>query len=296
MARVFRERGGDSPQHHRLHRAVASRPDQWLHSHLAAATFHKQVSRTDVAESIRPYAFAPLLGSALAPTLSGIAPLCCGLNSTVTATLSGQIVMEGFINIRVAPWLRRSLTRMIGGKAALAAAVTILYGEKRGSVAHPQPGGAEPVTVARHRAAGDVHGQPGGDGTVAPRWLSLVAAIIAAIVVALNEAAGRLRDGVRERAALLARRFSRARQSCGSPDAAVAASMRPAAWRHMPLRQEADLYSSCASPRSSSRDRRRAGPCGGARRYDRGSLRVLERAVVLAGLEEIQIDSSTGRR
>ena len=54
---------------------------------------------------------APLLGSAIAPTLFGIALLCCGLNSTVTATLSGQIVMEGFLDIRLPPWARRLVTR-----------------------------------------------------------------------------------------------------------------------------------------------------------------------------------------
>src|SRR5450755_1876415 len=67
---------------------------------LAAATFHR-AGRTDVAELDQAHAFlAPLLGSSLAPTLFGVALLCCGLNSTVTATLSGQIVMEGFIDIR----------------------------------------------------------------------------------------------------------------------------------------------------------------------------------------------------
>jgi manganese transport protein len=47
-----------------------------------------------------------MLGSAIAPTLFGIALLCCELNSTVTATLSGQIVMEGFIHIRLPAWAR----------------------------------------------------------------------------------------------------------------------------------------------------------------------------------------------
>ena len=50
---------------------------------------------------------APLLGSAIAPTLFGIALLCCGLNSTVTATLAGQIVMEGFLHFRLPAWVRR---------------------------------------------------------------------------------------------------------------------------------------------------------------------------------------------
>ena len=68
---------------------------------LAAATFYK-AGKTDVAELEQVHSFlAPLLGSAIAPTLFGIALLCCGLNSTVTATLAGQIVMEGFLDIRL---------------------------------------------------------------------------------------------------------------------------------------------------------------------------------------------------
>src|SRR6187399_2501423 len=94
---------------------------------LAAATFNK-TGQTDVAELGEVHKLiAPLLGSAWAPTLFGIALLCCGLNSTVTATLAGQIVMEGFISIRLAPWLRRLVTRAIA--IIPAAGVTIFYGE-----------------------------------------------------------------------------------------------------------------------------------------------------------------------
>ena len=94
---------------------------------LAAATFNK-TGQTGVSELGEVHALiAPLLGSAMAPTLFGIALLCCGVNSTVTATLSGQIVMEGFIDIRLAPWARRLLTRGIA--IVPAAVVTIWYGE-----------------------------------------------------------------------------------------------------------------------------------------------------------------------
>src|ERR1700719_2535162 len=80
---------------------------------LAAATFHR-AGRVDVAELDQAHSFlAPLLGSTLAPTLFAIALLCCGMNSTITATLSGQIVMEGFIDIRLPAWLRRLVTRKI---------------------------------------------------------------------------------------------------------------------------------------------------------------------------------------
>src|SRR5213076_1711854 len=94
---------------------------------LAAATFNK-AGKTDIAELDQAHAFlAPLLGSAIAPTLFGIALLCCGMNSTVTATLAGQIVMEGFIDIRLPPWARRLTTRAIA--IVPAAAVTIWFGE-----------------------------------------------------------------------------------------------------------------------------------------------------------------------
>ncbi len=119
---------------------------------LAAATFNK-AGKVDVAELDQAHAFlAPLLGSAIAPTLFGIALLCCGLNSTVTATLSGQIVMEGFIDIRLPAWARRLVTRSIA--IIPAAIVTIWYGESRnGEAADPEPGRAWPGAAVFDRAA-----------------------------------------------------------------------------------------------------------------------------------------------
>jgi manganese transport protein len=94
---------------------------------LAAATFHK-AGRTDIVELGEAHALLmPLLGSLLAPSLFGVALLCCGINSTVTATLAGQAVMEGFLAIRIPPWLRRLVTRAIAIIPAVA--VTIAYGE-----------------------------------------------------------------------------------------------------------------------------------------------------------------------
>src|SRR5689334_16909574 len=94
---------------------------------LAAATFNKS-GQTDVSELGEVHKLiAPLLGSGMAPTLFAIALLCCGMNSTVTATLAGQIVMEGFIDIRLPPWARRLATRSIA--IIPAAVVTIWYGE-----------------------------------------------------------------------------------------------------------------------------------------------------------------------
>lgn len=94
---------------------------------LAAATFHT-AGRTEVAEIGEAHALlAPMLGAAIAPTLFAVALLCSGINSTVTATLAGQIVMEGFLRFRMAPWLRRLVTRILA--IAPAALVTIWYGE-----------------------------------------------------------------------------------------------------------------------------------------------------------------------
>jgi manganese transport protein len=93
---------------------------------LAASAFHTR-GQTGVAEIGEAHALlAPLLGVA-APTLFAIALLACGLNSTVTATIAGQVVMEGFLRIRLPPALRRLITRMIAIIPAVV--VTWLYGE-----------------------------------------------------------------------------------------------------------------------------------------------------------------------
>jgi manganese transport protein len=92
---------------------------------IAAATFHN-TGHADVAEIQDAYKLlTPLLGGG-ASTLFALALLASGQNSTLTGTLAGQIVMEGFLNIRLRPWLRRLITRLI---AIVPAAVTaILYG------------------------------------------------------------------------------------------------------------------------------------------------------------------------
>lgn len=90
---------------------------------LAAAVFH-QSGRHDVASLEEAHQLlAPLLGTALASTLFAVALLCAGQASTITGTLAGQIVMEGFLRIRVQPWLRRLISR---GLAIIPAALVIL--------------------------------------------------------------------------------------------------------------------------------------------------------------------------
>ena len=92
----------------------------------AAAVFHAG-GRTEVAEIQDAYALlAPMVGTALAATLFALALLACGLNATVTATLAGQVVMEGFLGLRLPPALRRLLTRGIAIIPAIL--VTWLHG------------------------------------------------------------------------------------------------------------------------------------------------------------------------
>jgi len=80
---------------------------------LAAATFYRG-GRTDVAQIQDAYKLlTPMLGVAGAGTLFAIALLASGQNSTLTGTLAGQIIMEGFVHIRIAPWIRRLITRVI---------------------------------------------------------------------------------------------------------------------------------------------------------------------------------------
>ncbi len=90
---------------------------------LAAATFYK-AGLYQVAEIQDAYKLLePLLGSHWAPILFAIALIAAGQSSTITGTLAGQIIMEGFINFRIQPWVRRMITRLL---AILPAIVTIL--------------------------------------------------------------------------------------------------------------------------------------------------------------------------
>jgi manganese transport protein len=76
------------------------------------------------------YTLTPLLGIPFASFLFAIALLCSGQNSTLTGTLAGQIVMEGFLNIRLRPWLRRLITRLI---AIIPAIIAVAYYGHRGT-------------------------------------------------------------------------------------------------------------------------------------------------------------------
>jgi manganese transport protein len=90
---------------------------------MAAAVFHRS-GYFDVAEIQDAHRLlAPLVGTTLAPFLFALALICSGQSSTITGTLAGQIVMEGFVNIRLRPWLRRLVTRAVAITPAIATIV-----------------------------------------------------------------------------------------------------------------------------------------------------------------------------
>ena len=91
---------------------------------LAAATFYAS-GRHDVADIQDAHELlAPMLGTGWAATLFALALIAAGQSSTITGTLAGQIVMEGYLNLRIQPWVRRIVTRLI---AIVPAFLTILY-------------------------------------------------------------------------------------------------------------------------------------------------------------------------
>ncbi len=96
---------------------------------LAASTFY-EAGMFEVQDIQEAYKFlTPLLGTHWASILFGIALVAAGQSSTITGTLAGQIVMEGYLNLRIAPWLRRLITRLI---AIIPAYIVILiYGESQ---------------------------------------------------------------------------------------------------------------------------------------------------------------------
>jgi manganese transport protein len=95
---------------------------------MAAATFHGTAHEgvADIGDAYQ--LLSPLLGTTMASVVFAVALLCSGQNATLTGTLAGQIVMEGFINLRMRPWLRRLVTRLIAIIPAVI--VVILYGER----------------------------------------------------------------------------------------------------------------------------------------------------------------------
>ena len=95
---------------------------------LAASAFHAH-GLTEVVEINQAYTLlSPMLGAGIASILFAVALLASGQNSTITATLAGQIVMEGFLNLRIPAWQRRMITRLLA--IVPAAVVAVVYGNE----------------------------------------------------------------------------------------------------------------------------------------------------------------------
>jgi manganese transport protein len=153
---------------------------------IAAATFHFS-GYQEVAEIQDAYKLlSPLLGVSAASAIFGLALLASGQSSTLTATLAGQIVMEGFLEIRLPPWLRRLATRLIAIVPALIA--IIFFGEQSTGqllvfsqviLSLQLSFAVIPLVMftSDRRLMGEF---------VNPRWLKVVAYAVATIIVGLN--------------------------------------------------------------------------------------------------------------
>ena len=153
---------------------------------LAAATFHGK-GHDHVADISDAYQLlSPLLGAPMASTLFAVALLFAGQNATLTGTLAGQIVMEGFLNIRLRPWLRRLITRLI---AIIPALITVyIYGDRgAGSLlilsqvilSLQLPFAVIPLVLF----TGDTRKM---GPLVAPKWVLALAWPVATLIVGLN--------------------------------------------------------------------------------------------------------------
>ncbi|MWV46544.1 Mn(2+) uptake NRAMP transporter MntH [Paenibacillus sp. HJL G12] len=153
---------------------------------LAASAFYS-TGHTEVAEIQDAYhLLTPLLGTGMASVLFAVALLASGQNSTLTGTLAGQIVMEGFLNLRLKPWIRRLLTRLI---AIIPAVIVIgLYGE--GSTGQLLIFSQVILSLQLSFAIFPLikfTSDPVKMGPfVAPRWVRVLARFVAVIIAALN--------------------------------------------------------------------------------------------------------------
>jgi manganese transport protein len=153
---------------------------------MAAAVFYKS-GHYEVAEIQDAHRLLePLLGASIAPIAFAVALLASGQSSTITGTFAGQVVMEGYLNLRIRPWLRRLITRFL---AVVPAALTVWYfGENSTGallvlsqvlLSLQLPFAMIPLIhfVSNRLRMGEF---------VSPRWLTLLAWIAAAIIVGLN--------------------------------------------------------------------------------------------------------------
>ena len=151
---------------------------------LSAAVFHRNgvtVASIEQAHQLLP----SFLGKA-APILFGIALLCAGQSSTLTGTLAGQIVMEGYLHLRIAPWLRRLITRLV----ALLPAVLVIYFAGESATQHllvlSQVILSLQLSFAVIPLIHFTSSRRNMGEFATPRWAQAQAWLTAAIIVALN--------------------------------------------------------------------------------------------------------------
>src|SRR5437762_6546098 len=153
---------------------------------MAAATFHGSghESVADIGDAYQ--LLTPLLGTSAASGLFAVALLCSGQNATLTGTLAGQIVMEGFLNLRVRPWLRRLITRMLAIIPAII--VVALYGERGTGVLliASQVVLSLQLSFAVFPLVLFTCDREKMGPFVAPRWMQALAWSVAVIIAALN--------------------------------------------------------------------------------------------------------------
>ena len=153
---------------------------------LAAAVFHFS-GKQDVAEIQDAYKLlSPMLGVAPASAIFAIALLASGQNSTLTATMAGQIVMEGFLHLQVKPWLRRLLTRLV---AIIPALLTIIWfgeGSTTSMLILSQVILSLQLSFAVIPLIMFTSDRKLMGEFVNPTWLKVLACIVATIIVGLN--------------------------------------------------------------------------------------------------------------
>ncbi len=153
---------------------------------LSAAAFHG-TGHQNVADIHDAYQLlTPILGASLASTLFAVALLASGQNATLTGTMAGQIVMEGFLNIRLRPWMRRLLTRLVAIVPAVV--VAAFYGERGvgqllilSQVVLSLQLSFAVVPLILFTSQREKMGL-----FVNPRWLIITACVVAAIIVIFN--------------------------------------------------------------------------------------------------------------
>lgn len=152
---------------------------------VAAATFHKHnIQVSDIREA--SHLLEGVLTSSVAPFVFALALLCAGQSSTVTGTLAGQITMEGFLQLRIRPWVRRLITRLL---AIVPAVAVIVYVGEQGvfqllvlsQVILSLQLSFAVVPLVRFTSSRQKMGP-----FVNPRWLQMLAWLVTAVIAALN--------------------------------------------------------------------------------------------------------------